>query len=217
MKSHHDRLRSLGFLFALTVLAVAGCGADSSGASDQSAVRFRISLAFDFKPDWAPDLRQKGTSTIDGSLPLTWLRNQPPAESGYDDRTWSTQSDQTIERYEQRSCPGDDATKCAVCVQSYTAPGHDITAGTRIDSRSGDTAVTYAWIYNDPNPGDEQYAHGDCQPVPGYNYPWEGWGPVLISATVAQARASALSVKWAVDPLSDATLDWYTLEIEQLP
>ena len=195
-------------LLLLAGLAVVGC---PSGATSGKPVKFRVSVTFDTVGSY--NLPVDGTSTLDGTFTLDYLRQQPVEVSAKDDATWQTASDQTWHVYEaNKNCGlGGD---CIPCDSKFVAPSHDVAVGTRIDSRSGDTVVAYTWIYNTPPPYDLRY-HSGCNAEQEFGTPWGGWGPILITFTVNASDVTALTV--TTDPPGSIDSCDCTLTIERLP
>ena len=174
-------------VFVVAAFLLAGC---QPGAAGGTPVNFRVSLTFDYPGSY--DLQVKGASTLDGTFGLDYLRQQPVNESAKDDATWKTASDQTWSVYESGQNCGLGGP-CIPCESRFTAPEHDVAVGTRINSRSGDSVVAYAWIYNDPKPTDPKY-HSGCNSEGEFGEPWTGWGPILITATMGASDVTALTV-----------------------
>jgi hypothetical protein len=194
------------WLAAALVVALAGCG---TGAAGGKPVNFRVSLTFDYISSY--DLPVKGSSTLDGTFGLDYLRQQPVETSAKDDATWKTASDQAVASYEEEDC-GLGSGECTPCTAQYTAPRHDVAVVSRIDSRSGDTAVAYVWTYNAPDPGDIKY-HSGCNAGQHISDPWHGWGPILITATLGPSDVLGL----AVAPEGNGADPCCSLTIERLP
>ena len=174
-------------VFVVVALVLAGC---QPGAAGGVPVKFRVALTFDYSGSY--DLPIKGSSTLDGTFGLDYLRQQPVEETAKDDATWKTASDQTWSVYESGTNCGLGG-QCIPCDSRFTAPEHDVAVGTRIDSRSGDSVVAYVWTYNDPKASDPRY-HSGCNSEGEFGEPWTGWGPILITATMGASDVTALAV-----------------------
>jgi hypothetical protein len=194
----------------LVLLALAGC---SPGAAKGEPVNFRATITFNIEGPYAQPVQ--GSSTLDGTFGIDYLRNQPVNASAKDDATWKTASDVTWSTYESGTNCGLGG-KCTPCDSKYVASNHDVAVGTRIDSRSGDSVVAYVWTYNDPSPTDIRYHTGGCNDAEEFGgRPWGGWGPILITATMGSSDVTALSISNET-PVIDANCGC-TLKIERLP
>lgn len=195
-----------GTLLVVLFIAVAGC---QPGAAAGTPVNFRVALAFSGEGSYA--IPFDASSTLTGSFGIDYLRNQPVEPSAKDDATWKTDSDVTWHVYEDGTNCGLGGA-CTPCDSFFKAPSHDVAVGTRIDSRSTDISVAYVWIYNDPSPSDIRY-HSGCNDAQEFGTPWEGWGPILITATMGASDVTGL----AVAPETGTCTGSCTLTIERLP
>ena len=196
----------LALAVVLALVAVAAC---QPGAKGGAPVNFTVSLTLSGEGSY--NIPFDASSTLDGTFGLDYLRSAPVETSAKDDATWRTASDVTWHVYEDGTNCGLGGA-CTPCDSFFKAPSHDVAVGTRIDSRSGDTAVAYVWIYNDPSPSDMRY-HSGCNDAGEFGDPWGGWGPILITATVSGSDVTALSV----EPDGGSCTECGTLTIERRP
>jgi hypothetical protein len=195
-----------GFRATLFIVAALGAwaapvAAQSPGTSpvashDPNFTNFRITLSWDYPQNPAYEyFFWNGSTTVDGSLPVAWLRDRPLGNIG-EQPTWQQRSQQAIEMFDSATCPEDQLTlDCGRCVETYES---DQPARTDlwIESRTESQVVVKAQPVPDPWASDPQFRMSGCVGIGVLVAPWSYFTPMLITFALDESGATPVSVEW---------------------